>query len=110
MSKIQPGLERGRYAYSSHSLRLAGSIHDVFIGRWETSEGSGYRKLRRFELGEEVPDGKLMCVLRLRKPLPHDDYKNHKHPSIRPITKQLGSPIEFILMDADIVCTFPDAM
>jgi hypothetical protein len=110
MSQTQPKLERGEFAYSSHSLRLAGSIHDVFIGKWETPDGEECRKLKRFNLGEEVPGGELMCVLRLREPMGRQDYKEFRHPGIRPVVKGVGSSIKFILMDAGVVCTFPDAI
>jgi len=110
MSQAQHKLERGQYAYSSNSLLLAGDIHDVFVGRWENPEGCEGRKLRRWPADETVPGGQLMCVLHLRRPLTIEDFKPIRHPSIRPIAKSVDSSIEYLLMDADIVCTFPDGM
>jgi len=111
MGQTQQRLKRGRYAYSSHSLQLAGDIEDVFIGLWETPEGLPGRKLKRFDVDADVPDGQLMCVLKLRSPLTVEDYKPVRHPSIRPITKTAASSaIEYLLMDADVVCTFPDGI
>jgi hypothetical protein len=110
MSQTQPILERGRYAYSSHSLQLAGNIEDVFIGQWESPEGLAGRKLKRFDVSADVPNGQLMCVLKLRSPISIEDYKPVMHPAVRPVAKTVGAPIEYLLMDADVVCTFPDGM
>lgn len=114
MGQTQQRLERGQYAYSAHSLQLAGDIQDVFIGQWATPEGVPGRKLTRFDVDEDVPNGQLMCVLRLRRPLSIKDYRALRHPSIRPIAKtvnsSINSSIEYLLMDADVVCTFPDGM
>ena len=110
MSQTRQRLSRGDYVYSAHSLRLAGNVVDVFVGRWEMSEDGQPRKLFKYSADVEVEGGQLMCVLRLRDPISVEDYREVHHPDIRPITKSTSDDIKLILMTADIACTLPDSM
>jgi len=110
MSQTKQKLERGQYAYSSHSLRLAGHIVDTFVGKWEQYRAGLGRRLLKFPPNTEVTDGQLMCLLKLRNPIHIKEYRDISHPSIRPVTENINLPIKVLLMYADVVCTIPDGM
>ena len=109
MSQTQQRLTKGVYAYSSHSLLLAGDIVDVFIGRWFTKDDST-RILQKFPPEHEVEHGKLMCVLKLRRPIPLAVYREVHHPELRPMIQSQNEDVRMVLLPADMVCTIPDGM
>lgn len=114
MGQIQKGLSKGSYAYSSHSLLLAGDVVDVFIGKWKTRDESEDRMLVKFPPHAEVEGGKLMCILKLRRPIPLDDYKPvHRRP-MRPLLKRSDDgekrDVVMLLIPADMLCVIPDRM
>jgi hypothetical protein len=113
MSQTHERLAKGRYAYSSHSLRIAGDIAEVFIAKWENHQGG--ERLHKYPPHADIKGGALVCVLRLRKPIPMEEYKELHHPSMRPIVKRPELEIDelkvhAVLMDSSMVCTFPDSI
>ena len=111
MGHAQERLTKGRYVYSSHSLRITGDIIDVFIGRWEKID-SATRKLLKYPSHSKIDGGVLMCAVRLRRPISTIEFSKVSHGSIRPLVHQRDSDsdIEVVLMDAEVVCTHPDSM
>lgn len=108
MSRTDSRLEKGKYAYGSHSVFISGEIIDVFTGVWQQI-GEG-RALVKCEEGEEVEGGELMCVIKLRRPMTVDEYREAHHPQVRPLVKSLDSKVIAALLPAEMVCTIPDFM
>ena len=109
MNKIRSGLENGKFAYSSHSLLLAGNIVDVFIGKWQTKTETS-RVMVKFPPEQTVEGGEAMCVIKLRRPLPLDEYRTVHHPEVRPLLAKLGADVEMVMLPASMTSIFPDAM
>lgn len=107
MSRTHSRLEKGKYAYSSHSLFIAGEIIDVFTGVWQQVGDS--RALIKCE-DDKVEGGELMCVIKLRQPMSIPEYRESHHPNIRPLVKHLESHVIAVLLPAEMVCTIPDFM
>ena len=104
-------LEPGHYAYCSHTLLLDGNIVECFVGRWEQpEEEENSRRLHKYPPGSEVDGGMLMYVLRLKKPITVEAYREIHHPSIRPLVPNPEEDIKLLLMTSDVVCTLPNAM
>jgi len=108
MSKIRSGLEKGRYAYSSHSVFVSGNIVDVFVGKWADHEKG--RVLVKCPEGADESEGELMLVLHLRRAMTISEYQETPHPMIRPLVKRPGAKVEAVLMPANMACTIPDSM
>jgi len=109
VGQIKQKLEKGDYAYSSHTVLVCGDIAAVFVGKWEIQPDES-RLLRRFSTNDEVEGGELMCMLRLRRPMSIKEYRESHHPKFRPIVRNSGSKVELVLMPAKMVCTIPDGM
>jgi len=114
VGQIQKGLSKGSYAYSIHSLLLAGDVVDMFIGKWKNRDDSNGRMLMKFPAHAEVEGGKLMCILKLRRPISLDDYKPVHHRSMRPLLKRSDEgekrDVVMLLIPADMLCVIPDRM
>lgn len=108
MGKLRAGLERGKYAYSSHSVFVSGDIVDVFVGKWADHEMG--RVLVKCPEGTDESEGELMLVLHLRRAMTIAEYQETPHPMIRPLVKFRGAKVEAVLMPADMACTIPDSM
>lgn len=106
MSQTHSRLEKGKYAYSSHSVMISGDIADVFTGIWKDVPSG--RALIKCE--GDITDGELMCVIKLRRPLSLEDYRTEHHPAIRPLVRQPGNEVAAVLLPAGMVCTIPDYM
>lgn len=109
MSQTQQSLKKGDYAYAAHSLLLSGDVIDVFVGRWITTDEST-RILQKFPPEKKVDEGQLMCVLKLRRPITLNEYREVHHPAIRPLVKSVGEDVNMVLMAAEMACTFPDGL
>lgn len=113
MSQTHHGLVKGAYAYCSHSLLLTGDIVEVFMGRFSPvtdPNGDQSSILEKFSPDDEVENGHLMCVLKLRRPISLEDYRNVHHELIRPVVQNLSDDVQMILLPADMLCTIPDSM
>ena len=110
MSQTKGQIAKGEYAYSSHSVFISGDIVDVFIGRWILKEDGNTRILQKFPSDHEVDHGHLMCVLKLRSPIPIDEYREIHHPALRPMVQNLDDDVAMVLLPAEMACTIPDGM
>jgi len=107
MSQTRQRLTKGVYAYCSHSLLLTGEIFDVFVGKWLTKDDT--RVLQKFP-PEDLENGELMCLLKLRRPISLKDYREVHHPSLRPMVQSQRTDVSMLLMPAAMACTIPDGM
>ncbi|MGD9727496.1 MAG: hypothetical protein AB7L09_03125 [Nitrospira sp.] len=106
MSRTRNRLEKGKYAYSSHSLLISGDIVDVFTGVWRDIDGK--RALIRCD--GDIVGGEPMCVIKLRRPMTLAEYGQVHHPALRPMVKHADADISAVLMPAGMACTIPDYM
>jgi len=106
MSKTHSRLEKGKYAYSSHSLFVSGDVIDVFTGMWkETGQGRALIKC-----DGDIVGGELMCVVKLRRPMSVQEYRDVHHPDIRPLIRDMDADVQAVLIPASMACTIPDYM
>ena len=112
MDQTQQRLTKGTYAYCSHALILSGDVEDVFVGRWmaRTFDGGTTRVLQKFPPGEKIEHGQLLCVLRLRRPISLDEYREVHHPALRPMVQSVDDDVVMVLAPAEMLCTIPDGM
>lgn len=106
MNPTHNRLEKGKYAYSSHSLMISGDIIDVFTGVWKDVPSG--RALIKCE--GDIAGGELMCVIKLRRPLSLDEYREIHHQDIRPLVRHPDHDVAAALLPAGMVCTIPDYM
>ena len=59
---------------------------------------------------EEVEGGERMCVIKLRRPLSIEEYREAHHPDTRPLVKHMDAGVVGVLLPASMVCTIPDYM
>lgn len=109
MSKTNKSINKGDYAYSSHTVLVSGDIVDVFVGRWEWQD-EDTRILRKYPRETELVGGETMCVMKLRRPMTMDEYREAHHPDFRPMVKTPDSEVELVLMPTGMACTIPDGM
>lgn len=102
-------IKQGDYAYTSHSVMISGDIVEVFLGKWEDRD-EDTRVLRKLPEDSEDPDGELMCVLRLRRPMTIEEYRETHHPRFRPMVRSLDSKVKLVLVPTEMTCTIPDGM
>ena len=102
-------LKRGHYAFCAHTLLLDGNIEESFMGLWQPAEECPGRKLIKYPVHTVVAGGKLMYLLRLKRPITVEQYKEVHHPDIRPLVSNIDSAIHLLLMTDDVVQTLPDS-
>ena len=106
MGQTEPGLAKGEYACSEHSLLISGDVIDIFVGRWEDRPKG--RVLVKCGEDGVLSGGQPMCILRLRRPITIAEYRKLHHPMIRPLIKSPENKIEGVIMPTSMACTIPN--
>ena len=106
MSQLRHGLEKGKYAYSKHSLFISGDIVELFTGMWKDVEDG--KLLVKCPDGVDLVGGIPMCAIKLRRPLTLDEYRENHHPDVRPLIKSPDPIVLAVILPTAMVCTIPD--
>jgi len=101
-------LHKGDFAISAHSVFISGNVIDVFKGKW-TAHANG-RALIKCPEGSDVDGSQMMCVIKLRRPMTLEEYREAHHPDIRPLIKSHDANIEAVLMPVEMAQTIPWGM
>lgn len=109
METCEP-LTPGTYTFCDHTLLLDGVVKEVFVGKWIVDQKS--RHLHKFPRGTQVPGGKTMCIVNLKRPLTAEEFRSVRMDGIHPVISSTGSNdvIGTILITADLASTLPNGM
>lgn len=101
-------LHKGDFAMAAHSVFISGDVMAVFQGKWmDRDEG---RALVKLPDDVDVEGAESMCVIKLRRPMSIEEYREAHHPEVRPLIKEMGADIQAVLIPTELVLTIPDGL